>query len=106
MLAGVTALNKQIASLAPAINSPSVADAVKLTTDNPKVPVHLMVKQSGGATYLFAVGMQDEQAKATFTLPEKSVKTVTVVDENRTIDVADGTFTDAFAPWDVHIYKW
>jgi hypothetical protein len=106
MLAAVTALNQQIASLAPALNSPTVVDGAKVQSDNPEVPVDILVKQNGGANFLFAVGMKEGAAKATFTLPDKGVKSVTVIGENRTIDVANGFFSDAFAPWDVHLYKW
>jgi hypothetical protein len=30
---------------------------------------------------------------------------VTVLDEDRTIEATSGTFTDAFQPWDVHLYR-
>jgi hypothetical protein len=106
MLAAVTALNKQITSLAPVLNSPTVAHGAQVQTDDPKAPVDIMVKSYQGSTYLFATEMRDAKANATFTVPGlKLGSTVTVLDENRTIDVKDTTFSDTFGPWDVHIYQ-
>ena len=106
MLAGVTALNKQITSLAPVLNSPTVPNGVQVQTDDPKAPVDVMVKSYQGSTYVFAAEMRDAKTNATFTVRGlKLGSTVTVLDENRTIDVKDTTFTDTFAPWDVHIYQ-
>ena len=46
-------------------------------------------------------------AKATFIRARtgKLGSTVTVLDENRTVDAKDMSFTDTFGPWDVHIYQ-
>ncbi len=117
MLAAVTALNKQITSLAPVLNSPAVAngaqvqaEAEKQSEPNP-APVDVMVKHYQGSTYLFAAEMRDAKANATFTVPGlKRGSNVTVLDENRTIDAKEVYeknmgFTDTFAPWDVHIYQ-
>jgi len=112
MLAAVTALNKQITSLAPVLNSPTLANGAQLQVEAEKqsepnpAPVDIMVKHHQGSTYIFAAEMRDAPAKATLTVPTlKLGSTVTVLDENRTIDVKDGSFTDTFAPWDVHIYQ-
>jgi hypothetical protein len=106
MLAAVTALNKQITSLAPVLNSPRIKYVERVQTDDPKAPVDILVKKYEGSTYLFAVGMRDATAKATFTLPGLTGATVvTVLDENRTLTAKDGVFTDTFASWDVHLYR-
>ena len=68
MLAAVTAINRQILELAPALNSPTVKDGVKVESSNKDVPVATMVKKQGGATYVFAVSMQPGATDATFTL--------------------------------------
>jgi hypothetical protein len=106
MLAAVTALNKQITSLAPVLNSPTIADGAQVQTDNKDAPADVMVKSYQGATYIFAAGMRDATTNATFTVPSlKLGSIVTVLGENRAVDAKDTTFTDTFAPWDVHIYQ-
>jgi len=106
MLAAVTRINRQITGLAPVLNRPALRDAVAVQTKNPEVPVSAMVKQSGEATYLFAVGMRNGATDATFTLTNTAVgDLVEVLDENRTLSVTNHSFRDHFEPWAVHLYK-
>jgi glycosyl hydrolase family 42 (putative beta-galactosidase) len=104
----VTAVNKQIAELAPVLNSPTVSvNGASATSSNAKVPVDIMVKRHGGATYVFAAAMRGEATQATVTLNGKWPPTakVEVVGENRTLEAAAGKFTDDFKGYDVHIYR-
>jgi hypothetical protein len=106
MLAAVTQINRQITQLAPVLNRPTIRGAVTVQSKNPAVPVAAMVKQSGGVTYLFAVGMRAGATEATFTLAGmKGDNTLEVLDENRTLAVTNGSFSDYFKPWAVHLYK-
>ena len=106
MLAAVTSLNKQIISLAPVLNSPTIMNGAQVQTNDSTVPVDVMIKQYHGATYLFAVAMRGASSKATFTLPGRfGAGAVKVLDENRMITAQNGIFSDTFAPWDVHLYK-
>jgi len=106
MLAAITAINRQIARLAPVLNSPTLKDAVSVACESEENPVDVLAKQKGGALYLFAVGMRGENAKATFHLGKVSgERRVEVLDENRTLVAKDGVFTDQFAPWEVHLYR-
>ena len=106
MLAAVTALNQQISKLAPVLNSPTIRDAASVRSENSEVPIAMMVKQHNGATYLFAVGMRDGKAEATFTLGGlNGASAVEVLGEDRTIAAKNGSFSDRFAPWDVHLYR-
>ena len=106
MLAAVTALNKQVQELAPALNSPTVKDALKVESSNPAVPVATMVKKQGGATYVFAVAMKPGETEATFALDGLPAGAqVEVLGENRKIEPADGKFQDHFGDWDVHLYR-
>ena len=106
MLAAVTALNQQISELAPALNSPTIRDVASVRSENSEVPIALMVKQQKGATYLFAVGMRDGVTTATFTIGGiNGEKAVEVLGEDRTITARNGSFTDRFGPWDVHLYR-
>ena len=68
LLAGVTDINRQIRELAPVLNSPTVRDAVKATSSDPKVPIAVMCKRFEGATYVFAVCMRNQPARATVEL--------------------------------------
>jgi hypothetical protein len=106
MLAAVTALNQQIVELAPVLNSPTIRDAARVQSENSDVPIAMMVKQQKGATYLFAVGMRDGVTTATFTLGGiKGEKMIEVLGENRTVVANNGSFSDRFGPWDVHLYR-
>jgi hypothetical protein len=106
MLAAVTRINRQITDLAPALNSPTVRDAVSVRSKNPDVPVATMVKQWGGATYLFAAAMRDGVTEATFTFNQTTDRnTAEVLGENRALAVTNNSFNDHFEPWAVHLYK-
>jgi hypothetical protein len=106
MLATVAGLNLQIQSLASVINSPALTNAATVQTENAAIPVALMVRQHGGATYLFAVNMRGEPTKASFQIAGTVAKAAAeVIGENRTIPVHRGLFADQFNPWDVHLYR-
>jgi hypothetical protein len=106
MLSAVTAINQQITELAPVLNSPTVKDAVSISSENEDVPVAIMAKRHEDATYLFAVGMRDGQTAARFNMHGfKGERTVEVLSENRTIVSNDGVFKDTFGAWDVHLYR-
>jgi len=106
MLSAVTEINKQINTLAPVLNSPTIDAGVSVSPENKNVPVAVMAKDYKGARYLFAVGMRNDKTKATFTAPAlKGSLTVDVLGENRTILSKDGIFTDSFEAWDVHLYR-
>lgn len=114
MLAGVTALNRQIQELAPVLNSPTVAAAATATSAAPNVlPIDALVKRHNGALYVFAAAMRAGGSAAAaqrgvFTLrdlPAGSAATAEVLGEGRTIPVRGGRFADHFAPYDVHLYR-
>jgi hypothetical protein len=106
MLAGVAATNKQIAELAPALNSPTVKDGAAVASENKEVPVDAVIKKAGGATCVFAVAMRPGATKATFTVAGLTgKKDVEVLGENRKLAAEDGKFADEFKDWDVHLYR-
>ena len=106
MLAAVTQINRQIHKLAHVLNSPTVPDGAEVTSTNPEVLVHIMVKHYGGNVYIFAVGMRNAPTKAIFRVNGLSGKAVAeVIDETRKIPVINGRFEDDFKPYDVHIYR-
>ncbi len=98
----VTRLNAQIKELAPVLNSPTPAIVVKVAAP---VEIATMVKAHGGSTYLFAVNMQRESAKATLTLASPVGESALVLGEDRAVDVRGGAIEDTFAPYGVRLYK-
>ncbi|HZO87494.1 MAG TPA: hypothetical protein VFB38_04085 [Chthonomonadaceae bacterium] len=106
MLAAVTAINQQIHALAPVLNSPTVKGKAAVTSSSAQVPIALMEKRYGGATYLFAVGMRNGPARGSFVvdgLPQRAV--AEVLGEGRRLPVQGGRFADDFRPYDVHLYR-
>ncbi|MBI3854862.1 MAG: hypothetical protein HY293_04145 [Planctomycetes bacterium] len=104
LLAGVTAINKQIQSLAPALNSPTLADGVVVASSDKEAPVDAIAKRQGDSTYVFSAAMRDKTAKASFVV--KGVRgAAEVLGENRTIPLKDGKFDDDFKPYEVHLYR-
>ena len=106
MREGVADINARITSLAPILNTQSVANGVLTVTDNPAVPVDVMVKRFKGHTYLFAVAMRPGTTTAAFTLRDfTGSSTLEVIGENRNLNAIDGLFRDEFSDYEVHIYK-
>jgi len=104
LLAGVTAINRQIQSLAPALNSPTLVDGVAVKTSGPEAPVDAIAKRRGDAIYVFSVAMREQGTKASFAV--KAAKgSVEVIGENRTIPLKGGAFDDEFKPYEVHLYR-
>jgi hypothetical protein len=88
------------------INSRDVAGGVTVASSSADVPIEAVAKRHEGATYVFAVGMRDGQAEATFKVAGLEGKaTAEVVGEGRTIEVVAGEFRDSFGPWGVHLYR-
>jgi len=106
MLSAVTAINKQIRSLAPVLNSITIAGGAKVESSSKDVPIAVMVKRYGGAVYLFAVAMRHGRTKATFFVRGGLKPTAAeVIGERRKISVRDRKFEDEFEPCHVHLYK-
>jgi hypothetical protein len=106
MLRAVTAINLQIAELAPVLNSPTVSGGVQVSSSDPRVPVATMLKRHKGATYLFAVAMRSGETTATFTLNGiDGEKTVELLGEDRTLQASRGVFIDTFKEWAAHCYR-
>jgi len=107
MREALTALDAQMRELAPALNTPSVANGVDTQSSNPATPIDAMLKRQGGSTYLFAMGARPGGATvAMFKLRGAPRNVVaTVLGESRTILVRGGVFQDRFANYQVHLYK-
>ena len=95
----VTSVNAQIKSLAPVLNSPFVTSGHSASSS-----IEHMVKWNGSNLYVFAAARSG--GSATFSMPCVGNATATVVGENRTVPVTNGSFTDCFADGNaVHIYR-
>lgn len=102
----IAAINSQITSLAPVLNSPSVTNDAQVASSAPATaPISMMEKQSAGSTYVFAVEMSNDPAVATFTTPAVQKGSVTVLNENRQLSIANGKFQDNFEGYGVHLYQ-
>jgi hypothetical protein len=97
----VTKTNALIRRLAPVLNAP-FADRLASTTG----AIDTMAKYYRGDFYLFAGSRDTGRQSATFWTPCVGNGTVRVIDEDRTIPLSDGAFTDTFADGNaVHIYR-
>lgn len=108
MLAGVTAINRQIIDLAPVLNGPTLKDSVSATPTNSTRCVATMAKKGKGCIYVFAVGMSGTEGNAEIEFRVKDLTgkgTVDVLDENRTLPIESGIFKDSMEPWGVHLYR-
>ena len=96
----VTAVNKQVAALAPVLNAPFV-DGLVSTTGK----VDTAVKMYNGSLYVLAGSAQPAAQSVTVTSECKAATTATVINENRTVPVSGGKFVDTFADGNaVHLY--
>lgn len=101
-VAELTKINKQIGELAPLLNSPSIEDAADI-----RAPVEIarMVKQDRDAIYVFAANMENKPGRARVSITSTVSGAVTVLGEERTIELKDGSFDDHFKGYGVHIYQ-
>jgi hypothetical protein len=97
-------VDQRIKALAPVINTQSYQYSFGSNLDT-------MLKAYNGSAYIFAMisgAPSSEPGKRTFTLPPAlaGATSVQVLNENRTIPVVDGQFTDNFPyEYTYHIYK-
>src|SRR5262249_27592931 len=113
----VKATDALIEQLAPVLNSPFALNYVTVNSGGYTFPIadttlggmEVMAKDYNGQFYIFADTRDSEtqtNISATFTIADKNATSVTVVNENRTIPVVNGVFSDTFAyAWTVHIYQ-
>lgn len=97
----VTAVNNQIATLAPVLNAPFVDGLV--STDG---KVDLAVKIHDGSFYVLAASTQPGSQTVAFTSTCRSGQVATVLGEDRAVPIENGGFSDTFADGNtVHIYR-
>jgi hypothetical protein len=101
----VTAINAQIKSLAPVLNSATLS-ANKVTT-NTAARIDFMSKSLNSNGYLFTVADQTTSGPALFKDPTLAgvTATVNVLGESRTLTMINGKFVDFFSNNTVHLYE-
>jgi hypothetical protein len=105
MVTGVTALNQQIKSLAPELNSATLPGLITVSTKDANVPVDTMVKAHGTSLYVFSAVSRKGTTTASFTVDGMTGDGMAkVLGENRTVAVTGGKLSDDFAANAVHIY--
>lgn len=95
----------QVTRLAPAVLGPDYPGAIAAKAADGRVD--LFARQAEGdekSVYLFTANIRETAAKATLTLDFAPAK-IEVLDENRELKPDGKTFTDAFDPLAVHLYK-
>lgn len=100
-------LLEQVTRLSPAVLGPDYAGRIEKTERAEGGRVDLLARQIEGddtAVYVFALNLCEAADKVTFTA-DFEPKKIEVVDENRTLEPDGRTFTDAFDPLAVHIYR-
>jgi hypothetical protein len=100
--AQMTADDTQIKTLAPILNSPTITPGVTATA---AYKLDILTKHSATTTYALTDADDPTGGPATLTVPGANTGTVTVLGENRTIPIINGSFTDTFSGHGVHLYE-
>ncbi|RIL08824.1 MAG: hypothetical protein DCC75_07945 [Proteobacteria bacterium] len=103
IVSGVTAINSEISSLAPVLNSPNVTQGTQASAGQ---TIATMRKSYGGDVYLFTVSLGSAPTNATFSLSNLPPNPVAEgIGEGRNITINSGQFQDSFAAYGVHLYR-
>ncbi|MDB6155973.1 MAG: hypothetical protein JWL90_4426 [Chthoniobacteraceae bacterium] len=106
MLKAVTEINQQVQELAAVLNSPAIDPGLTVESSNGGIPIAGMLKRSKGGDFVFAVNLRNESAHARISVPGVGeTMEAAVLGETRKITLKGGLFTDAFAPYSVHLYQ-
>ncbi|MDQ0925751.1 hypothetical protein QF038_004259 [Pseudarthrobacter sp. W1I19] len=98
----VTAVNNLITKLAPVLNSDSITGLVTASSKD----IEYSVKASMGHFYVFAASTRPGPQTVTFSVACGRPNQAEVLDENRSVAVANHAFADTFSDADaVHIYR-
>jgi hypothetical protein len=108
-------LTAELRTLAPALLAPAVSEPVEVTvTQGPSGPgpwnypaLHTSLRRTETGYFLLAVNGLAESVTAELRLPvtaEEWFPQAAVRFENRLVEVQQGTITDSFGPYGVHLY--
>jgi hypothetical protein len=96
--AEIERLNAKLTELAPALLAP------KLESESSNAPVKVGARTLGGAIYVIAVNSIRAPVESAIRVPGLGARTVTVLDERRTVTALNDVITDRFEPLGVHVY--
>jgi hypothetical protein len=91
-------ISRDVAKLGPALVAPSIP------ADSDKPLVKVGARIYGTAVYVIAVNAGYTPVDATVRVPGLAGRTLSVLDEKRTVSSGDGSFVDSFEPLGVHVY--
>jgi hypothetical protein len=97
----VKELNQEVLNLASVIN----ADKPEGAAEAKGAELDLGARRKDGVLYIFAVERAGKAGQAEITLKGIEQAEIEVLGENRTLSCRNGTFTEDFEPWAVHLYK-
>lgn len=100
---GLPELNKELSYLGNIALQPDS----RITFSSDSKALKAMVKEYEGHTYIFVCNVQmknEDNVKMSVSAPGKNIEKLNVFSEGRSVQAANGLFTDSFYPCEVHIY--
>lgn len=97
--AEIARTNHEIQTLAPALVEPAIAASVPAESS-----VKVGAREHNGAIYVIAVNASRGPATVTINVPALGDRTLRLLDGEQTVKATQGSFSDSFAPLEVHIY--
>src|SRR5439155_12343328 len=89
---------REVQALVPALLEPN------LPADAGNGPVEVGAREHNGALYVIAVNGSRVGATATISVPALGNRQLISLDGSRSVSASSGSFTDTFAPFEVHVY--
>lgn len=110
---GLKAIAGELRSVYPLLVAPEVKSGLSRVSvsDSNKSSFFWTVREVNegnllipAGTYLIAINGDTNPGRATFNFNNRDIGNVKVVSEERVLQTAKGSFSDSFAPYEVHIY--
>ncbi len=99
----MTDIAQTLQTLAPVINSSERDDVLVRMITQGRIDVISRIHDN--KLYFFTVNMMNKEVDAEFIFPAQySGSEFTVINEDRTIEISQGVFTEHFGPFEVHLY--
>lgn len=107
MTRAIGALNQQIHELTPVLRAPELPESerAKVESSNPSVPIDSMSRRVGEAFYVFAVAARQGETTGKFVVTGLESGRVEVLGEGRALEARQGTWSDSFGRYQVHLYR-
>lgn len=100
----MTNIAQTLQALAPVINSSERDDVRVSMLTQGRIDVSSRIDDN--KLYFFAVNMMNKEVEAEFILPAQySSSRFQVINEDRTVEISQGVFSEHFTPFEVHLYE-